>query len=503
MFCSGKGSFQRAAEIHFDALGSFFGKWICKIYADRRKVFLMTISLLDFKKKLIFSFIVFCGAVFTVFSELNSINSYLSTLSFLLFLVIFYSNLYLNKNDYLSPLTLFSLMYLGYVIGGYYYAYSLDSFGKFVDFTSLNNKEIISLMQYGLIFAIVSYLFFVIGYSILPNRKFFIKKENTKFWNFFGIYYVYLVIPLLFIGIYHWLNVAHQTAGNIFYLFLYFQAFPHMAKEAGISTLPYHFYYAGIFIWLLGLAVNNKKISFLFIFFSVLGMLINLTQGRITLAITFILSQLFFVALLNYKLRSKNIYIFIILMIMAFVAYFLRIISNSLYIGSDLDLRGVDFLRIIVGSGNVADLQQLVIIFSTFDINNSLIGLTYFDWLRNTFGGYFGLSPSSVGLIIKDLYVPETSGAPTPGAIGEAYVNFNIAAPLLFFFVGLIFAYFYNKVLSSGNVFLLLVYSIFLARFVFIYPKVDSTMLSNFFWGAAPMTLLIFTFYLFYKLVKN
>lgn len=463
----------------------------------------MIISKATEKKNLIFFSITILFFAFSMYAELNAVNSLLPTLSFLLFILIFYSNIYLNKNDYLSPMTVFSIMYSGYFFGGFYYSYSSVSFGKFIDFTNLSHDEIVRFLRYGLLLSIFSYAFFVLGYILVTTKKIFFRKKNTNFLFFFGKYYLYLVVPLLFFGAVHWLNVAHQTAGNVFYLFLYFQAFPHLAEDAGISTLPYHLYYSGIFIWLLGLTINDKQINIIFIVFSVIGMLINLTQGRITLAVTFILAQLFFIGLLNCNLRLKIIYSSASLIVLAFFIYFARMISNSLYIGADFNIGELDFLKVIIGSGNVADLQQLVIIFSTFDINNSLLGITYFDWLRNTFGGYFGYPPSSVGLIIKEIYVPETSGAPTPGAIGEAYANFNILAPLLFIFVGYIFAFIYKKVMTSGNVFLLFLYSLFLARFVFVYPKVDSTMLSNFFWGAAPTMLFIIIFYFYYLIAKH
>ncbi|WP_139171594.1 O-antigen polysaccharide polymerase Wzy [Modicisalibacter muralis] len=176
--------------------------------------------------------------------------------------------------------------------------------------------------------------------------------------------------------------------------------------------------------------------------------------------------------------------------------YFLRILSNYHYIDSDAEIfKGgllqyfSTFMSRIVGSGNVADLQQLVIIFKTWGWGDFAWDVTYFDWLINTFGGFVGLEPSSIGLTIRDTYFPGKSGAPTPGAIGEAYYNFSIFAPLFMLLIGSMFSYLYQKVKASGSNLLLMIYSIFLLRFVFLFSKVDSTMMSNFFWGAVPFLL--------------
>lgn len=407
------------------------------------------------------------------------------------------------REGFFSPLLIFSVMYSGYVFGGLYYSYADEDFGKFVGFLSLEREDIVILMQYGLAYVIISYLMFCFGYFIFSRgarRNFRLKKSG--FIVFFEKYYMYFVLPLLAIGLAYWYWVSVATAGGLLNLIIYFQAFRHLVAESSITTLPYHFYYAGIFIWLLGSMVKFGRVSFLFWVFSFLGMVINLTQGRITLSVTFVLALVVFIALFESSQEKRAVKAVGLVMLLAFVVYFLRIASNYFFIGKEFEVSSFGFFDIIIGGGNVADLQQLVIIFQTFGPNNSLLGASYFDWLRNSIGGFWGIPPSSVGLIIKDLYVPESSGAPTPGAIGEAYANFNIGGALLMFFVGLSF-YFIRKVsLKKGSPVLLLVYSIFLARFVFIYPKVDSTMLVNFLWGVTPFLLAMTSIYVLYILAK-
>lgn len=443
-------------------------------------------------------------AVFTIWMEFNSVNSYLVLASSLLLGVIVASIVLFEVNNLISPLVIFSLMYSGYALGGYYYAFSVDSFGKFIDFVALDHDLAVAYMQVGLLYALLCYLCFVFGYLLVKKNLIFLRKNSQTDFQYFLIKISRLLVPvLLFLGLVYWYWVGVQTSGSFLDMFRYFQAFPHLARDSGISTLPYHLYYAGVFLWLLVIAVQNKKIGWLFIVFSILGMVMNATQGRIALSITFLMAQIIFIALYNKELKGKIIVISVFLVAFAFILYYLRILSNSVFIGASLDIYELNFLKVMIGGGNVSDLQQLVLIFYTFNLEGSLLGATYFDWIRNSFGGLLGLEPSSVGLTIKELHIPATSGAPTPGAIGEAYANFNVLAPLFMFGVGSFFAAISNTVLHSRNLIVLLVYSIFLARFVFIYPKVDSTMMSNFFWGAFPLILLLFVLFIGFKLVKR
>lgn len=443
---------------------------------------------------------------FTIYYEVSGTNSYsyLPSLSLILILIISFSILFLNDSDYFSPLTIFSIMYTGYAIGGYYYANSSGYFGKFLAFMNLDSEYILELMRLSLVYAIVAYICLLFGYLLFKKRVLFIDTQSkTKFWVFFGQYYAIIVIPFLFIGLGYWYWIAQVTAGGMLNLLIYFQAFRHLAEDANISTLPYHFYYAGIYLWLLALHVKGKDITKLFVLCSIIGFIMNLSQGRITLAVTFVLAQMFFIALSDERKKKKIFIYFLSLMSFAFVVYFLRILSNSLFIGSEADPLSNNLLDVIIGGGNVSDLQQLVIIFHSFDVNSSSLGLTYLDWFRNSVGLYLGMEPNSIGLTIKELYVPSTSGAPTPGAIGEAYVNFNIAGALVMFIFGMAFALIYRSSMRSGSPFILLVYSVFLARFIFIYPKVDSTMLVNFLWGVTPMALGLSLFFILYVLLAK
>ncbi|MFG4433620.1 hypothetical protein ACFZ9D_08240, partial [Acinetobacter baumannii] len=212
--------------------------------------------------------------------------------------------------------------------------------------------------------------------------------------------------------------MSYTLAGGVIPMLLYFQAFRHLIEDAQLSTLPYHLYYAGVFLWLIASVVKNNKVSFYFVLFSFIGLVIGLSTGRITLAFTYVMAQMIFYYFCFPEKRRKIIIFLFSLMSLGFVVYFLRILSNQYFMGVDLDLSEKSFIGTIIGDGNITDLQQLVIVFKTFDSSNMLLGKSYLDTFRNTIGTQFGYEPHSIGLLIKELYIPSTSGAPTPGAIG-------------------------------------------------------------------------------------
>lgn len=446
----------------------------------------------------------FCFLALAVFLEINARNHFLVTLGACLGLLIFMASyLGYRRDGAFSPILIFSAMYFGYVLGAFYYAYSIDYFGKFLEFLAIDRKAVIVLMKYALAYAIVGYFLFCLGYFMFLGRdkdNFIIRRSG--FLIFFSNYYWFFVIPLLLIGLIYWYWVAIVAAGGMLDLLVKFQAFRHLIVDKNITTLPYHFYYAGIFLWLLGAISKKGKVGSVFWFFSFLGTLMTLTQGRISLAITFLVSQIIFIAIVDPDKENKATKFIILIILFAFVVYFLRIASNYFFIGRDFIVSDINFFNTIIGSGNVTDVQQLVILFYSFDAGNSLLGGSYIDWLRNSVGGAFGISPSSVGLIVKELYVPESSGAPTPGAIGEAYANFNFGAPLVMFVVGLMFFIIRSFSIRSGSLFWALLYSVFLARFVFMYPKVDSTMFLNFLWGVLPFCLVISVLYFCFSIAQ-
>ena len=436
-------------------------------------------------------------------------NPYIATLSIVLLEGMAFVWLLLRP-DFFSPYTFFSIMYAGYGVGGLYYSFGEKTFGKFILYTGWSDERVISLMEVSLFYVIICHIFFSLGYFLHRGKvlKVANKEVNTRqgFWLFYARTYHFIVIIFLSIGFSWWVYVANETAGGLLNLIIFFQLFPHFAEETGVSTLPYLFYYAGIYLWLLGIAVEKRRVSWLFILSAFVGCLINLTQGRITLSITFLLSLPIFFALWTEHSKKKALMVLPIAVLVAFAIYFLRILSNYFYIGETFSSSHGsfvgEFMFQLVGSGNIADLQQLVLIIPTFFLGEQMFGLTYFDVFINIFSGTLGLEPTSVGHRIHDTYFPGADGVPTPGAIGEAYVNFSYAGAVFMFFIGWWFHWIYKILLRTNNPVVTLVYVVFLLRFVLMYAKVDSTMLANFFFGVAPLVMTLGVMYVVYKLLS-
>jgi len=446
-----------------------------------------------------FTFLALLPIVFYFVYHHEIVNKGIYFSTYILYLVFILFTIFKAQQGIFTAYNIFSAMYFGYVLGGLYYSFQVVNFGKFIGFMSLPTDKVIELFEISLLLITIGYIFFSLGHSLIISERFKVKKlaslsfEKTRFLN--SLYKTRLVVisPFLILGLSNWYNVANATAGGLFESIIYFQAFRHMAEDAGVSTLFYNFYYAAIYYWLYLLIANNKKITTLFYLCAFLGMVMNLTQGQIMAPITFILSLLVFVGICRPELQKKALIGMAIMMAFAFILYFLRILSNLYFIGQELSFENIvgNFLHKIIGSGNTADIQQIAIIMHTFTISSSQLGLTYIDWLRNLFAGSLGLEPSSVGLILKNNFFPKSSGAPTPGALGELYANFYILSPFMMFFVGSVLAMIEKVFLQGKSHFNNIVYALFLMKFVFLYAKVDSTMLTSFVYAIVPLIIVV------------
>jgi hypothetical protein len=400
---------------------------------------------------------------------------------------------------------IFSVMYFGYSVGGIYYSFSDGDFGKFINFLNLEKTKAEKYLIYALIYVNICYLCTAIGYKIFSkdNQNYILNTELTKSKRSFGSPST-LVVSLIVIGGFYWIWVSYAIAGGVIDALILFQVFPHLVEEHKISTAPYLLYFAGINIWLLRLIESRSRIGIWFYIFSILGFVISVSTARISITLTYAFTQMYLVYMLVPNLRKIIHRCFVLMVLLGFVIFFLREISNHLFVNEGLGLDGfeLNIFSSIIGGGNVADLQQLVIIFIIYGGGEILFGASYFDWLNNAISGFFDLKAQSVGLRIADLYVPATSGAPTPGAIGEAFANFHLLAPFVMFIFGVFLAKLNAFVDNKKSLILYYLYASFLTSFVFLYPKVDSTMVANFFWNSFPALFVLFISATVAKIVK-
>lgn len=429
-------------------------------------------------------------------------SNYLLTLSIVLSFQIIFFNFVRKDKFFIDPLLIFSLMYSGYAIGGIYFAFSNGYFGKFLEFLNLDRHVSEHYLVYALIYANICYFAIAFGYKLVARVDIICV---PKFESTFASYLIkgggVPIFIMILSGFAYWVWVSNSIAGGVLNSLVLFQIFPHLVAEHKISIAPYLIYFAGINIWLIKLILSGSKINMFFIAFSLLGFIISASTARISITLTYAFGQLYLIYMVYPQSRKLIHRIFLSIIFIGFLLYFLREISNHLYINkeSGLDNFEFNFFKSIIGGGNVSDLQQLVIIFISFNYNELLLGLSFFDWLNNSMSSLLNLKPTSVGLRIANLYVPDTSGAPTPGAIGEAFANFHVLAPLFMFFFGVSMALLKNLIYKSNSIILYFAYSCFLTSFIFLYPKVDSTMIVNFFWNAFPTVFILLALSLIYE----
>lgn len=433
----------------------------------------------------------FC--LFSPFLVDGLVRPYLFSLSlFLLYLIITFC-FYAEGGEAFSPLLWFSAMYSGYFLGGVYFSFDTIHLGKFFELSGIPSTKIDYYIIMAQLYTIVSYIMFAVGYCMDDKKQviapiyYDVNLQYKRAAMFVGL-------PFILIGFVFWLYTTYLLAGGPVDMFLNFSSFKYLLEDNPISTLPYHFYFIGSYLLFFHIITStNKRIHKILMFLIVfIGLLIQLSKGRITASLSYASSFMviyYFVYHNSINLRKWFIYLSGVI-VAGLALLMLRVSSAYYYIGKDDPLSALSsasemldvFFEILIGWGNVTDIQQLVLIFNAWDIFNPIFGLSYFDWLKNAFGS----QPISVGMRVLNLYFPDKVGGPTPGAIGEAYVNFSIFAPIYMLFVGFGFSRLYRYTKSSGDILTIYMYAICLVTLIFLYAKVDSSLILGFFWAALP-----------------
>lgn len=451
--------------------------------------------------------VILTGVLFSFYSIVLSFNtnSYLPLLSCVLVTIFFFCWAFFLKLNISNSYFLFSSMYMGYALGGVYYSDSKGYFGKFIEFYQMDPVKVNELMTLSLFFALCFYIVFSLFYFSIDfnvNRRVKSFVSYDKFEIYLAHKSPYFIFPGFVFSLVYWIYVSHVSAGGLYNAVIYFQLFPHFIAESGLSIAPYLILYSSVYLLAIRKAILKTKISFSFVFLVMFSVIVILSTGRIAQAIVFIFSLAIFFLMVRPWLYGRVVMLFTSVFFLAIGVHFARILSNYYYLGIPFYEIDSDILRVIVGGGNVSDLQQLVIVLDTFSVDNFLMGSSYFDWIRNTLGKYFGFEPSSVGLIVHSLIIPEgsSSGAPTPGAIGELYANFGLFSLFFSFILALILKYIDCASKTSHSKIAVMIYSVFITHFVFLYAKVDSTMLVNFMWSVLPMFIVIFAFFFIFTI---
>ena len=84
------------------------------------------------------------------------------------------------------------------------------------------------------------------------------------------------------------------------------------------------------------------------------------------------------------------------------------------------------------------------------------------------------------------MFFPGSSGAPTPGIIGEFYVNYNILCFPLIWLYGFLSSAFSYRFWPRGSAVSIVSYSIIVSFFFLIVTKVDTSLIDNLIFWIAP-----------------
>lgn len=447
--------------------------------------------------------------LFLVLTYLAIVEESYAVIISLLIIKIFFSVWFFSlKSDVLNSYFVFSLMFMGYAIGGVYYTFSDGYYGKFLEFHSLHDDKIVQYMNESLIYCLVFYFLMSIGY--LLGKKFSYAKKtcsavNYDFFKFLHKNRYSLIYPFLLLVAFYWVYVSIVSAGSLYNAIIYFQLFPHFIKESGLSIAPYIILYTLVYMLFMLELVVRKRIGSDVVCVIVFSLVVILSTGRISQAASFFLTLFLFYLFFSKKAREQAIFIFVVIIFVSVLIHFLREMSNYYYLTNDVSIAGEGLFKTIIGGGNISDLQQLIIVRDVFDYTDYEYGRTYFDWINNLIGKYFGLEPRSLGLTIYNAIVPigSSSGAPTPGALGEMYANFGYWGVILSPVIGFIFSVIDKNAHFSQSPIKKMIYTMYLSFFVFLYPKVDSTMIVNLLWAVIPFLVFCFLYFFVYSVSNH
>jgi len=392
---------------------------------------------------------------------------------------------------------------MGYVLGGLYF--SSDSnilLGKFFQLAEIPSNRVEELLPIAQLYAIACYIFFFVGYLCGDDGKGII--PGISRYDLFvspSVIHIFAWSSLV-LGFSYWLYSSYFYAGGPIQMLKNFSVFIYLLRENPLSTLPYHFYFVGSYLLYFYYCLKGSRIPYHFILVVAIGALIIVSKGRISASLMYVLSFVVLSYFYAYERISNARIISAITLgfVAIIVVLFLRIASSYNYVGLENPFGVLANMReminalfqVLVGWGNVADIQQMVLILQSWDgLDKALLGASYLDWARNLLSDYLGMEPISVGMRVLQLYFPSKVGGPTPGAIGEAYVNMLYGGPFIIFLVGFIFSRMYSLAASSTSFGVRFFYAIFLLNFVFMFAKVDSSLLSNVFWSSVPTLIVL------------
>lgn len=304
-------------------------------------------------------------------------------------------------------------------------------------------------------------------------------------------------LALSAIGFTYWIYVTAIITGGSFKIFSNIGVFKHVIKDSGLSTIYFQFLYVGAQLWFLTFFLRGPQKSILKYMLFAPAFVVMLTTGRLSQSFLLLITPIFFAisagdGTVPLK-RVRSVLGIGFLLILGL--YFYRQYTSFLYIGKPDDFfalvtngKGQSYVaKAIIGSGNFPDPQQLMLLVHGL-INgkmNLTFGTTYFDWLLNIITSG---ETQSVGYRILNTYFPEKVGGPTPGATGEALLNFGPFFPFALILFGYFMVKYQRYAKKSSSVLVKFIYLKTLLHFWALFVKVDSSLLLGLIWQIVPIS---------------
>lgn len=416
-----------------------------------------------------------------------------------------------------DPPYLVTAMFLGYAGGMLYFPTHDLRFALFFSQVSLgSDRDVRGLLLYSSIFLIVAVTLYIIGvYQAAKNY------QHLNYCDYSSCIYSYRSNKILASRHVSLISLIISLLGSL-YFFYYsrlaggfgamvesFSFYAHLVKEIGITTLPFNLIYLGFFLCLAHLVacrLMRRRISIYSLsicFFSfVVSVFSFIVQARIYPIIgLFVVGLMSLSFPVNRPIRwSPSLKLLSLLASLPVLSIIFLVLRNensqainnlaSQFVFSEIS-EFIDYILYqLIGRGNVVDIQQIAIIIKAWPVAESLLGLTFFDWLVNMFNRS---EPISVGIRTMQTFFPGSSGAPTPGIIGEFYSNFNFLSLPLVWLYGYLSAAFSFRFWPRASAARIVSYSIIITFFFLIVTKVDTSLIDNLLFWLVPYWISVIT----------
>ncbi|MCY1270438.1 oligosaccharide repeat unit polymerase [compost metagenome] len=382
-----------------------------------------------------------------------------------------------------EPFYLFSAYYLTFIFSAVALRFGGFENNAFISNTTFYNN-IEDTFSWCVLYISAGYLFALIGYRALATNRIItidliVAGKHQQILKL-------VAYALFFSGMANFsYNVITLYSGNIIEYYKNISMRLYDFKDGG-TTLGYHFIYIAVYILFL-IDLDRKKISLSTYALVFAAVAVFASQGRIFQTLTFIMS---FVVLYYYSMGAARLNARMVLLgfgiaVSGLVFYLLRYASSLSYNQGLGDYGGLasflaesftvdNLLNFSVGMGNLPNFAVLMKVVDSWSRDIGYMwGLTLLYPLADFMPSFFDEAIGMPAVLTKNQWYEHVAGGTLPvTGIGEMYLNFGIAGPVLgMFLFGSLGASIYNFAARQGSNIFLIFYAKFAVGFFMLYPK--------------------------------